>query len=175
MKFFRKPSLVTLLVVILPIGTSASASTIEEFSGQWLGKGITENRGNRFADRDLDVTIEPTNHGFTILWKTSKTTRKNGVDNVGLWSITVPFVETNRTGLYRGEISSDPVSGSPYMWAHLDGRVLVVNSIAISDQGVLEQQRYVRTLAAADEMELRYTRSLDSDVVSSVLAILNRE
>ena len=61
------------------------------------------------------------------------------------------------------------------MWAHLDGRVLVVNSIAISDQGVLEQQRYVRTLAAADEMELRYTRSLDSDVVSSVLAILNRE
>jgi hypothetical protein len=175
MEFVRRLSLVTLLLAFLPVGAGASASTIEDFSGRWLGKGITENRGNVFADRDLDVTIEPTNNGFTIVWKTSRTTRKNGVDKVGLWSVTVPFVETDRTGIYRGEISSDPVSGSPYMWAHLDGRVLVVNSIAISDQGVLEQQRYERTLSADNEMELRYTRSLDNDIVSSVLAILNRE
>jgi hypothetical protein len=175
MEFVRRLSLVTLLLAFLPFGTAASASTIEDFSGRWLGKGITENRGNLFADRDLDVVIEPTDRGFTIVWKTSRTTKKNGVAKVGLWSITVPFVETDRTGIYRGEISSDPVSGSPYMWAHLDGRVLVVNSIAISDQGVLEQQRYERILSADNEMELRYTRSLDNDIVSSVLAILNRE
>lgn len=175
MEFIRRLSLVTILIAILSFGTDASASTIEAFSGRWLGKGITENKGNVFADRDLDVSIEPTDRGFTILWKTVKTTRKNGANNVRLWSITVPFAETDRNGIYRGEISSDPVSGSPYMWAHLDGRVLIVNSIAISDQGVLEQQRYVRTLSANNEMQLRYTRSLDGSIVGSVLAILNRE
>lgn len=175
MEFIRRLSLVTVLIVILPIGTGASASTIEAFSGRWLGKGITENRGIGFADRDLDVTIEPTDQGFTIVWKTAKTTRKKGVDQVRLWSITIPFVETDRDGIYSMAVSTDPVSGTPYMWARLDDRVLVVHSIAISDQGVLEHQRYVRTLTARNEMQLRYTRSLDGDTVGSVLAILNRE
>lgn len=175
MGFIRRLFLTTVVIVALPFGTLASASTIEAFSGRWLGKGITENKGLGFADRDLDVTIEPTEQGFTIVWKTTKTTRKNGADQAGLWSVTIPFVETNRDGIYGLAASTDPVSGEPYMWAHLDGRVLVVHSIAISDQGVLEHQKYVRTLSADNEMQLRYTRSLDGNVVGSVLAILKRE
>jgi hypothetical protein len=73
------------------------------------------------------------------------------------------------------EGSNDTVSGSSYRWARIDGRDLVVHSIAISDNGVLEHQRYVRTLLADNEMQLRYTRSLDSSIVGSVLAILSRE
>jgi hypothetical protein len=73
------------------------------------------------------------------------------------------------------EGSNDPVSGSSYRWARIDGRVLVVHSIAILDKGELEHQRYVRTLLANNEMQLRYTRSLDSRIVGSVLAILSRE
>ncbi len=57
----------------------------------------------------------------------------------------------------------------------IDGHVLVVHSIAILDKGDLEHQRYVRTLLANDEMQLRHTRSLDSRIVGSVLAILSRE
>lgn len=175
MVFIRKLILATVVIVALPCGTAAWASSIDAFSGRWLGKGITENKGLGFADRDLDVTIEPTEQGFTIVWKTTRTTRKNGADQVGLWSITILFVETNRDGIYGLAASSDPVSEEPYMWAHLEGRELVVHSIAISDQGVLEHQRYVRTLSADNEMQLRYTRSLDGNVVGSVLAILNRE
>ena len=175
MGFTMRLCLAAVLIAILPIGMSASASEIEAFYGRWIGKGITENVGIEFADRDLDVTVEPAERGFMLVWKMSRTKRKKGGDQVRHWSITVPFVQTDRNGLYRMEGSSDLVSGSSYKWAHVDGRVLVVHSIAISDKGVLEHQRYVRTLLASNEMQLRYTRSLDGSIVGSVLAILSRE
>ena len=175
MGFIKILSLATVLIAILPIGTGASASDIEAFYGRWIGKGITENEGIAFADRDLDVIVEPAERGFTLVWKMSRTTKKKGGDQVRHWSITVPFVHTDRNGIYRMDGSSDLVSGSSYRWARIDGRVLVVHSIAISDKGVLEHQRYVRTLLANDAMQLRYTRSLDGSIVGSVLAILSRE
>jgi hypothetical protein len=175
MGFIKQLSLATVLIAVLPIGTGASASTIEEFYGRWVGKGITENKGLVVGDRDLDVTIKPTERGFTIVWKMSKTTRKKGGDQIRYWSVTVPFVQTDRNEIYRVEGSNDLASGSPYRWAHIDGRVLVVHSIAILDSGELEHQKYVRTLLANNEMQLRYTRSLDSSIVGSVLAILHRE
>ncbi len=179
MGFIKKLSLATVLIAILSVGPAAAQSAIDAFSGRWIGKGITENVGDAagvaFADRDLDVTIKPTEQGFTIVWKTSRTTKKNGADEVRLWSITVPFVAAERRGLYRMGFPTDPVAGTPYMWARLADRTLVVNSMTISDEGVLEQQRYVRTLLSDDEMQLRYTRSLDGNVVRSVLANLRRE
>ena len=175
MGFIKRLSLAMVLIALLPIGTGASASTIEALYGRWIGKGITENKGTEFADRDLDVTIEPTERGFTLVWKVSRTKKKKSGDQIQQWSTTVPFVQTDRNGIYRMEGSSDPVSGSSYRWAHIDGRVLVVHSIAILDEGVLEHQKYVRTLLANNEMQLRYTRSLDGSIVGSVLAILSRE
>ena len=90
------------LFVTLSLGTAASAATIEAFSGHWVGKGITENAdiasGVRFTDRDLDVTIKPSEDGFTIVWKTTRTTRRNGVDEVGLWSVAIAFVATGNDG-----------------------------------------------------------------------------
>lgn len=56
MGIIKKIGLATLLIAVLPIGTSASASTIEDFYGRWVGKGIAENKGLEVADRDLDVT-----------------------------------------------------------------------------------------------------------------------
>ncbi len=179
MALLKRLSLAAVVFALLPLGTAAPQSAIDPFYGRWIGKGITENVGNTsgvaFADRDLDVTIRPAEQGFTIVWKTTRTTKKNGASDVRLWSITVPFVEAERGGLYRMVARTDPVSGTPYMWARLAGRTLVVNSMTISDEGALEQQRYVRTLLSDDEMQLRYTRSLDGTAVRSVLAILRRE
>ncbi|MEE9290556.1 MAG: hypothetical protein V3U99_06030, partial [Alphaproteobacteria bacterium] len=99
MGFIKKLSLATVLIAILPIGTGASASMIEAFYGRWIGKGITENKGRGFADRDLDATIEPSELGFTLVWKMSRTMRKKGGDQFRHWSITVPFVQTDRNGI----------------------------------------------------------------------------
>ncbi len=175
MASIKRLILATAMIALLPIGTGASASSIEAFYGRWIGKGITENTGIEFVDRELDVTVEPTERGFTLVWKMSRTKRKKGGDQVRHWSTTVPFAQTDRDGIYRMEGSSDPVSGSSYRWAHVDGRVFVVHSIAILDNGVLEHQWYVRTLLPKNEMQLRYTRSLDGSIVGSVLAILSRE
>ena len=103
MGFIKRLSLATVLIAILPIGSGASASAIEAFYGRWIGKGITEDAGIGFADRDLDVTVEPDERGFTLVWKMSRTTRKNGGDQVRHWSVTVPFVQTERNGIYRTE------------------------------------------------------------------------
>ena len=179
MRFMGRLGLATVFIAILSVGTAASAATLDAFYGRWVGKGITENLGKEtginFADRDLDVTVKPAEQGFTIIWKTARTIRKKGVDDVRLWSVAVPFAETDRAGIYRMSGSSDPLTGSPYMWARIEGRKLVVNSITISEKGVLEQQRYVRTLLSDDEMQLRFTRSVDGSVVRSVLAHLVRE
>jgi hypothetical protein len=67
MGFIKKLGLATLLIAVLFIGTGASATTIEDFYGRWVGKGITENKGLEVADRDLDVTVEPTDRGFTLV------------------------------------------------------------------------------------------------------------
>jgi hypothetical protein len=179
MGFPKRLSLAVLVIAILPFGPATAEPTIDPFYGRWIGKGITENVGiasaEVFVDRDLDVTIEPTEDGFTIVWKTSRTTKKNGASEVRLWSITVPFVDAERGGLYRMVFPTDPVTGTPYMWARVADRTLVVNSMTISEDGVLEHQKYVRTLATDDEMRLRYTRSLDGNTVRSVLGVLTRE
>jgi hypothetical protein len=114
MGFIKRLSLATVLIAILPIGSGASASAIEAFYGRWIGKGITENEGIGFADRNLDVTVEPAERGFTLVWKLSRTTRKKGGDQVRHWLTTVPFVKTDRNGIYRMDGSSDLVSGSSY-------------------------------------------------------------
>ena len=64
MGFIKILSLATVLITILPIGTGASSSDIEAFYGRWIGKGITENEGIAFADRDLDVIVEPAERGL---------------------------------------------------------------------------------------------------------------
>ncbi len=179
MDFIKRTILAAAFIAILPLGTAAAQSAIDPFYGRWIGKGITENVGvassEVFVDRDLDVTIAPTEDVFTIVCKTSRTTKKNGASQVRLWSITVPFVDAERGGLYRMVFPTDPVTGTPYMWARVADRTLIVNSMTISDEGALEQQRYVRTLLSDDEMQLRYTRSLDGSIVRSVLAHLTRQ
>ncbi|MCZ6455607.1 MAG: hypothetical protein O6909_15320, partial [Alphaproteobacteria bacterium] len=80
-----------------------------------------------------------------------------------------------KPGIYRMTATGEPLSGAPYIWARLADRALEIHSITISDRGVLEYQKYVRTLLSDDEMQLRFTRSLDGSIVRSVLAHLQRQ
>ncbi|MDH3737699.1 MAG: hypothetical protein OER92_00795 [Alphaproteobacteria bacterium] len=157
----------------------AQAAPIDPFVGRWVGKGITENGAPAesvgFVDRDLEVTIKPTADGFSVTWITRRSSDDAPADKIKHTSISVPFVQAGRPGLYRMAVTGDPVSGAPYIWARVADRVLVVHSITISQQGVLEYQKYVRTLFSDDEMQLRFTRSLDGSIVRSVLAHLRRQ
>jgi hypothetical protein len=170
---------VLFLAAVLPPASTATAAPIDRFVGQWVGMGITENgapaEGVGFIDRDLEVAIEATAEGFNVTWITLRPSKGSQADKVKQSSISVPFVHVGRPGIYRMATTSEPLSGSPYIWALVSGPMLEVHSITISGRGVLEYQKYIRTLLSDDEMQLRFTRSLDGSIVRSVLAHLRRQ
>lgn len=177
-KFFAVAAV--LVFVWFPlVAVPAGAEPVDPFVGHWAGMGITENgtpaENIGFVDRELDVTIEATSNGFNITWKTLRLSVGDRKRKVKHTSLNVPFVQTDRPGIYRMDADGEPISGSPYIWARVADNRLEVHSITISERGVLEYQKYVRTLLLDDEMQLRFTRSLDGSIVRSVLAHLRRQ
>lgn len=170
---------ILVFAAVLPLVSPAHAGPIDPFVGNWVGMGITENGGPAesvgFVDRELDVTIESTADGFNITWRTQRLSSGGGADSVKHSAISVPFVNLDKPGMYRMAATGEPLSGSPYIWARLADDRLEVHSIAISARGVLEYQKYVRRLLSDDEMQLRFTRSIDGSIVRSVLAHLRRK
>ncbi len=174
-RFFATAAILVLTAVLSP-AAPARAAPIDPFVGHWVGSGITENGAPAesvgFVDRELEVTVEPTADGFSVTWATL---RPSGSATVKHTSIRVPFAQVDKLGIYRMTTTGEPLSGSPYIWARVADRAFEVHSITISEHGVLEYQKYVRTLLTDDEMLLRFTRSLDGSIVRSVLAHLKRQ
>lgn len=170
---------VLVLATVLPPVSSASAAPIDPFIGRWVGMGITENGAPAesvgFIDRDLEVIIEATADGFNVTWKTLRPSGSGREDKVKHTSVRVPFVQVGKPGIYRMAATSEPLSGSPYIWARVSDHMFEVHSITISQRGVLEYQKYTRTLLSENEMQLRFTRSLDGSIVRTVLAHLKRQ
>ena len=162
---------------VLPHASPASAAPIDPFVGDWKGRGITENGAPAesvgFVDRELEVSIKPTAEGFNVIW----VTRRSSLDGskVKHTSVRVPFVGVDKPGMYQMAAEHEPLSGAPFIWARVLDHIIEVHSITISDRGVLEYQKYVRTLLTDDEMQLRFTRSVDGSIVRSVLAHLVRK
>lgn len=177
-RFLAVAAILTLFVIDITL-SPARAASIDSFVGHWVGEGITENGAPAesvgFIDRELEVTIKPIADGFTVTWVTRRQAGGARADKVKHTSISVPFVEIDKSGMYRMSATGDLLSGSPYFWARVAERMLIVHSITISEHGVLEYQKYVRTLFNDDEMQLRFTRSLDGSIVRSVLAHLRRQ
>jgi hypothetical protein len=170
---------ILVFTAVLPAASPARAAPIDLFVGHWVGSGITENGAPAesvgFIDRELEVTIDPTADGFRVTWATRRPSSGARAGKVKHSSLSVPFVQAGKPGIYRMTATGEPLSGSPYIWARVDDRALEIHSITISERGVLEYQKYVRTLLTDDEMQLRFTRSLDGSIVRSVLAHLKRQ
>lgn len=166
-------------VVILAATLPARAEPIDPFVGQWTGSGITENGAPAesigLIDRDINVIVETVTDGFNVTWSTVRPATGTQADKTKVSTISVTFVEIDKPGIYRMAESQEPISGSPYIWARVIDHRLEVHSITISERGVLEYQKYVRTLLSDDEMQLRFTRSLDGSIVRTVLAHLARQ
>lgn len=177
-RFFAAAAFLVLMAVFSSAAPAGSAP-IDPFVGHWVGSGITENGAPAesvgFVDRELEVTIEPAADGFIVTWATRRPAGKAGADKIKHTAIIVPFAPAEKSGIYRMTAIGEPLSGSPYIWARVADRILEIHSITISEYGVLEYQKYVRTLLTDDEMQLRYTRSLDGSIVRSVLAHLRRQ
>ena len=115
----------------------------------------------------------------TVNWCTSCQTvlANEQVVDGGCWRCGTPVTERKRTmafepskrpGLWRGTGTNDPVAIRA-AWAHIKGRTLTINVIAVLDDGRLERQIYDRTLTAKG-LTLTYRRLLDGKEAKTIEA-----
>lgn len=165
--------------LVLSFTAAGLAASITPFLGHWTGAGITEEQGPGsdygFADRDLDATIIRTKDGFRITWQTLRQDPSAKSNKAEIRSKTVTFVATKREGFFRMNRPWKPVTGNSFQWAQLLDGKLIVHSIAILENGNLEYQKYTRVLVSDTQIQLFYIRSVDGNVVRSVLAQLTKK
>lgn len=156
---------------------TAKNATIEDFAGTWVGTGMKEEYVEEgyyaYQDRDLNVTIEPTDDGFTVSWMTGMRDTAGGpVTKVK--STTLAF-QKNDEGYYAvADIAAEGYNHS-HLWARLDGPQLIVYSMMIYPEGYYELSMYVRTLNPDGTMALGFVRNFDGRPVRRVTGQLTRE
>lgn len=141
-----------LAAMMLPPGAAALAQDIKlaGFFGTFKGNGVSENRDSIYFGttvRDLDVTIQPRNGGFSIEWTTI--IRRGGDPKnpkVRKKSQMMTFVPAGRKGVYKAINNGDPLSGQSYSWAYIEKTSLIIHIMSIDETGAYEMQSYTRTL-----------------------------
>ena len=152
----------SVLCMALLVALPAGAAELEDFFGRYEGTAISGS-AEGLTKRDLSVTIEGRQDGFSVSWTT--TTPGNG-SKPKRKSYTIEFERTNQAYLFESAMRKDmfgnrvplnPMKGDPYVWATLHGDTLTVYSLIITDSGSYELQQYDRTLTE-DGLRLEFSR-----------------
>jgi hypothetical protein len=169
------------LVALLLLGAAAhAAEDIERFFGTFAGKGVAYEDGQA-SERDMSVEIGPAEGpGFVVAW-TTVTRRADGSPKRKNYRIR--FVPTERkhvyssamrTNMFGRAVPMDPLKGEPYVWATLEGDLLKVHVMEITDDFGYEMQVYERRLTK-DGMEVKFSRIRDGlrqrDVEASLIRV----
>ena len=176
MKPWRHRLLIVLAVWLAIATPEASAdSAIAPFVGVYVGQAEVYNRvGTLVGKRDLEVVIEDLGRQrFRILWTNVSLVdgRRDlpGVERRVGEATFVPgdhpqvYVQQMRGSLFETSRRMDFLAGDPMRWASVEGERLGMYSIALTEDGRLEVQSYVRTLTE-DGMDLEFQRVYDGDV-----------
>ena len=174
------PTLLFNIIVLGLLTSSAGATTprLDGFYGQFAGK-TAEGDLPGGEIRILSVTIAPLRSGFSIDWRSTSRwpdgrTRQR--------EFKVEFSPASRAGLFESKMKSDmfgnrrpldPLEGSPYVWAKLEGEALYVYSFRILENGGYEVEVHKRRLIA-DGLELEYRRVRDEQITKTLRATLAR-
>ena len=182
MKYFdiilRWKTALLLTVLWLAMAERALADAIDPFVGEFIGRSVGES-GSEIDARDASVTIEQADDGFVIMW-TTVTRRADG--SVKRKSHSVRFQSTQRLGIFSSAMKRDkfgalapldPLRGDPYVWAKIEGKVLTVYAMIITDTGGYEMQTYDRTLTETG-LDLQFSRVADGQILKSIQAKLTR-
>jgi hypothetical protein len=68
----------------------------------------------------------------------------------------------------------DPMRGDPYVWARVEGPMLMIYALIITEGGGYEMHAYERTLTPAGVMNLNYFRVFNGEVQRAVTGTLKR-
>ena len=150
-------------------------SGIAPFVGVYVGQAeVYDRAGTLVGKRDLEVIIEDLGRQrFRIMWTNVSLVdgRRDlpGVERRVGEAIFQPgdqpqvYVQEMRGSLFETARNMDFLAGDPMRWASVEGDRLGMYSIALTDEGRLEVQSYVRTLTE-DGMDLEFRRVYDGDV-----------
>ncbi len=137
-----------------------------------MNKGSTSE--TETADRHIQFQITKTARGFSIIWSTIKRSVKKQARKKKQSTTSERFSQTTRPGIFKMAGRGNPMNGR-YRWAAINGRTLIIHSIAVSSDGVLEHLTYGRTLVTRDEIILNFSRALDDKVVRRVSGTIRRK
>ncbi|MFQ5972067.1 MAG: hypothetical protein ACE5Q3_07005 [Alphaproteobacteria bacterium] len=163
--------------LVAALGTmEALADEPSTFFGRYSGTGITQTPDASFfglVPRDLDVQIGPEGDGFFVEWTT--VIRDLAEPEPRRRTSRVSFTPTERPGFYKESRAGEPVTDGALRWAAIAGRTLIVNVVAILDDGGYGVQTYERTIRDSDEMILRFTSNRNGQAERIVTARLKRD
>lgn len=171
--------LLYLLAALLAPATDAAPAGLENFYGEWVGTAVSDT-GGEIAPRDIRATIAPQRKGFSITW-VLVVHKAAGKDKRS--EVSVSFQPTKRPNIYSSAmrvdafgnpVPLDPLRGDPYMWARIEGPMLTIYALIITDTGGYEMHAYERTLTPAGQMNLNYFRVVDGEVLRTVTGTLTR-
>lgn len=180
-KIVRRGSvpLLYLLALVLAPAADAVPAGFEKFYGEWVGTAVSDT-GGEIAPRDIRTKIAPQGQGFSITW-VLVIHKAAGKDKRSEFSVS--FQPTKRPNIYSSAmrmdtfgnaVPLDPLRGDPYMWARIEGSMIMVYALVITQAGGYEMHAYERTLTPAGVMNLKYFRVHDGEVLRAVTGTLKR-
>jgi len=166
-------------VALVLSSPTAHAADYVIFVGNYEGIH-TPSDGDEKHIRDLGVKIREVKNGLNISWVTT-TFLKNEPKKK---KYSIDFVKTDRKYIYEasqkknvfgGRDPLDPMKGEPYAWARIEGRTLSVSVLTINDDGGYLIQTYDRTLNENNDLDLRFSRLKNGEVLRTLEAALRRK
>lgn len=152
----------------------AHAADYDIFFGDYAGKYISPD-GDDKNNRDLSVEIREVKGGFNISWVTTTLKEKK---------YSIDFLKTDREHIYEaaqkknvfgGRDPLDPLKGEPYAWARVKGQTLTTFVLTITDDGGYEMQTFDRILTEDDNLDVRFSRVRNGEVMSTINVTLGRK
>jgi hypothetical protein len=149
---------------------------LKDFFGRFTGKGLADERLLFYGvtDRELELTIGPTDKGFKVDWSTAM--RPSGDpynDKVKRKANELSFVSSGRENFWRLSEQGDPLQGEAFGWARIAGRSLIIYLMRVDEKGLLEINQYIRTLTSTG-IEVAFSMSREGRDVRTVDAKLDR-
>jgi hypothetical protein len=166
---------VAALAAAMPAVEAAAQSDIAPFAGVYVGSAeVFDGEGNRVGQRDLEIIIEDMGRGrFRITWTNVSlidgrrdvpgVERRVGVATFEPGDRPNVYVQEMRSSLFETERDIDFLQGDPLRWASIEGERMGMYSVALTDEGILEVQSYVRTLTEHG-LDLEFRRMYDGRI-----------
>ena len=172
-------ALVYLLASVFAPGADAVPNGLEKFYGEWVGTAVSDTTGE-IAPRDIRAKIGANGSGFSISW-VLVIHKAPGKDKRSEFSVSFQptkrpniFSSAMRLDMFGNAAPLDPLRGDPYMWARIEGSMLIIYALVITDAGGYEMHVYERTLTPAGVMKLNYLRVINGEVLRAVTGTLKR-